>query len=437
MADRGSYVDIFFRNGLKEFEVLPPPDVWDNIRPVLRKKERSLNILRFAAVAAIPISITVLSFWLTTEISKSFNGPSISLNQDAIPSGSYVFKSHPAKNTRIEIPAVNTETTGSALAVVTNSSEQPILKVPASGLFSFVLKESKLRKGSGNVVAKAEITGNSNSINKYLSLIPGNSSPVSAGNAVNRWSISALASPTYFSSSGFGKTDASSDLAKNEKPAVSYAGGMAFSYKVNKRISVRTGIYYSSVGQKIAGISTYSGFRSYYDAKGSSEFSIQTSSGTIVSTNNDIFLRDNLSGRVLTRYTSDAFDPAKADLTYLNNSVIQNFNYLEVPVFFKFKAVDSKIDLNLIGGLSYNMLVGNSAFTYVSGVKYSIGKTDGLSPLNFSSSLGLGFEYNFSGKISLDIEPTLRYYLTPLGGLVGSSSHPYSFGVFSGLSYKF
>jgi hypothetical protein len=254
---------------------------------------------------------------------------------------------------------------------------------------------------------------------------------------VNRWTISALASPTYFSSTSFGKNDASTDLAKNEKPAVSYAGGMAFSYKVNKRISIRSGVYYSSVGQKITGISTYSGFRSYYAAKGSSEFSLQTSNGTIVSTNNDIFLRDNISGRVITRYSSDVFNPAKADLTYLNNSVIQNFNYLEVPVVFKFKAIDSKIDLNLIGGLSYNMLVGNSASTYVSGVKYSIGKTEGLSPVNFSSSFGLGFEYNFSGKVSLNIEPTLRYYLTPLGGLVGSTAHPYSFGVFSGLSYKF
>jgi len=438
MADRGTYVDIIFRNGLKEFEVLPPPDVWDNIRPVLRKKQRSLNILRFAAVAAIPISISVFSFWLTTEISKNFNGPSISLNQDVIPSGSYVFKSHPVKTHVIEIPVVNPETASSPLDYGTAGSEQPNLKVPSSSLFSSLLNENKFRKDNGPFIARGDISRNSsNTRNKYLSLIPGNSLPEGTENAVNRWSVSALASPTYFSSSSFGKTGSSTDLAKNEKPAVSYAGGMAFSYKVNKRISVRSGIYYSSVGQKIAGISAYSGFRSYYDAKGSSEFSIQTSSGTIVSTNNDIFLRDNISGRVITRYTSEAFDPAKADLTYLNNSVIQNFNYLEVPVFFKFKAIDSKIDLNLIGGLSYNMLVGNSAFTYVSGVKYSIGKTDGLSTVNFSSSFGVGFEYNFSGKVSLNLEPTLRYYLTPLGGLVGSSAHPYSFGVFSGLSYKF
>jgi hypothetical protein len=33
MNDRGTYVDIFFRNGLKEFEVMPPPEIWDNIKP--------------------------------------------------------------------------------------------------------------------------------------------------------------------------------------------------------------------------------------------------------------------------------------------------------------------------------------------------------------------------------------------------------------------
>jgi opacity protein-like surface antigen len=83
------------------------------------------------------------------------------------------------------------------------------------------------------------------------------------------------------------------------------------------------------------------------------------------------------------------------------------------------------------------MLVGNTAFASVNGVKYSIGKTEGLSPVNFSSSFGLGLEYNLSEKISLDIEPTLRYYLSPMGEQSGSSTRPYSFGVFSGLSYKF
>jgi len=438
MADRGTYVDIFFRNGLKEFEVLPPPEVWENIQPALRKKQKSLNIIRFAAIAAILISLSAFSFWLTTEISRNFNGPSISMNQDVIPSGYYMYKNKPATTAVNKVQIKNIESTEPVAVSENKSSDQVSLKMPSSGLLSVFLKRNTLPKGIIPVIAKGDLTGNSSAaINKYLDIIPDNSVSANTGNEVKRWSVGAMGSPTYFSNSNLAKNDASSSLVKNEKPAVSYTGGMSFSYSVNKRISVSSGIYYSSIGQKINGISTFSGFRNFFDSKGNSGFSIQTSSGMIVSTNNDIFLKDNISSRVLTRYTSDSFDPVKADLTYLNNSVIQNFNYLEVPVFFRYKAIDRKLDLNFIGGISYNMLVDNSAFTYVSGVKYSIGKTDGLSNVNFSSSLGLGFEYNFSGKISLNLEPTFRYYLTPLGGLVGSSIHPYSFGVFSGLSYKF
>jgi hypothetical protein len=438
MADRGTYVDIFFRNGLKEFEVLPPPDVWDNIKPVLRKRQKSMNLLRFAAFAAILVSLSAVSYWLTNEISGDFNGTAISLNQDVIPRGSYTAKNQPYTAPIIKVQSDNTYISSPDLVNESISDKQVYFKMSSAGLFSTVLKESKLQRPAEPVIAMSDLTGNSGpEAIKALNLTGINPVSADSENGVNRWTISAMASPNYYSNVSFGNNEASKDLVNSEKPAVSYSGGLSFSYNVNKRISIQSGVYYSSVGQKVTGISSYSGFHSYYDAKSGSQFSIQTSNGVIVATNNDIFLRDNSSARVLTKYSVDYFDPNKADLSYLNNSVIQNFNYLEIPVLFKFKAIESKMDLNFIGGLSYNMLIGNSAFSYVNGEKYVIGKTEGLSPVNFSSSIGLGFEYNFSEKISLNLEPTFRYYLTPLGGLVGSSIHPYSFGVFSGLSYKF
>ena len=33
MDEKGANIDLVFRNGLKDFEVLPPPEVWDNIHP--------------------------------------------------------------------------------------------------------------------------------------------------------------------------------------------------------------------------------------------------------------------------------------------------------------------------------------------------------------------------------------------------------------------
>jgi hypothetical protein len=83
------------------------------------------------------------------------------------------------------------------------------------------------------------------------------------------------------------------------------------------------------------------------------------------------------------------------------------------------------------------MLVHNSVYTTVDGNKYPVGDTRGLNPLTLSSSLGMGMEYNFSDKLSLNLEPTFRYYLNPFSITTSSFVHPYSFGIFSGVSYKF
>jgi hypothetical protein len=92
---------------------------------------------------------------------------------------------------------------------------------------------------------------------------------------------------------------------------------------------------------------------------------------------------------------------------------------------------------NLIGGLSSNLLVNNSVYTSLDGTKYEVGKTAGLNPVTFSSSLGMGMEYSFSKNLSLNFEPTFRYFLNPFSNTEGIGVHPYSFGIFSGISYKF
>jgi hypothetical protein len=60
-----------------------------------------------------------------------------------------------------------------------------------------------------------------------------------------------------------------------------------------------------------------------------------------------------------------------------------------------------------------------------------------MNTIIFSSTLGMGMEYNFSGNLSLNLEPTFRYYINPFNNIPGMSIHPYTFGIFSGLSYKF
>jgi len=49
----------------------------------------------------------------------------------------------------------------------------------------------------------------------------------------------------------------------------------------------------------------------------------------------------------------------------------------------------------------------------------------------------MGIEYSLSDKFSLNLEPTFRYYLNSFSDMNSMKIHPYSFGVFSGLSYRF
>jgi hypothetical protein len=267
-----------------------------------------------------------------------------------------------------------------------------------------------------------------------LQYIPDNNAAKSA----DRWSIGAMASPTYYSRFSSGNNDVSKQLIGSEKPLISYSGGVAFTYKVSKRFSVQSGLYYSSLAQEVEGINSFGGFRQYVYTKGNRNFEVLTASGTVYTTNGDVFLRaEGPVERIATNYTNDVFDPKKANLQYLNNSLRQNFSYLELPVVLRYKLIDKTIDFNLIGGLSYNMLVNNSVYTMIDGAKYQVGKTEGLNPISLSSSIGMGMEYSVSNNLSLNLEPTFRYYMNPFNQTTGSKVHPYSFGIFSGLSYKF
>jgi opacity protein-like surface antigen len=220
----------------------------------------------------------------------------------------------------------------------------------------------------------------------------------------------------------------------NEQTVLSYSGGLALSYKVNRRLSIQSGLYYSAIGKELSGIIAYSGFENHFYTKGSPNFTVLTSNGNVYTSNNDIFLTDGLSAdRIQTNYNNNIFDPVKSELNYLDNPVHQNFSYLELPVVLRYKVVDRTLDFNLIGGVSSNLLVNNS----VNAGKTQIGTTDGMNLITFSSSIGMGMEYNFSNNLSLNLEPTFRYYINPFSNIPGMRIHPYSFGVFSGISYKF
>jgi len=51
--------------------------------------------------------------------------------------------------------------------------------------------------------------------------------------------------------------------------------------------------------------------------------------------------------------------------------------------------------------------------------------------------LGMGFKYGLSRRISLNVEPRIKYYLNSLNSNSSVTYKPYTIGVFTGLSYEF
>jgi hypothetical protein len=438
MVNREANIDLLFRNGLSDYEALPPSDVWEGIKPAVAQPKRSFLFFRVAATAAVLVASGLITAMLVRNIpsgSENISLPLVTDNSHVLVKKENIVKPSQALAYQTLINGADVQ------SAITDVKSPPIVtslfSLPSPELYTSFVKNSPAR----------EINRNSRQGSMEKAYNPSYSDLVSDATVVvkenlpakdNRWSVGAMVSPAYYSSIDLSSNGASSDIIKSEEPAFSYAGGLTFAYNLNRRFSVQTGINYSSIGRHIEGVTSYSGYGKYLDSKGESQFGVVTSSGTIKSINGDIYLADNNSGaKVMSVFTRDVFDPVKNNLSYISSSLSQNFNYVEVPVVIKYKVIDRNIGLKVIGGVSYNILVNNTAYTTSGGTRYYIGNTEGLSPVTLSSSLGMGMEYNFSGKLSLNLEPTFRYYITPLGGMAGSSIHPYSIGILSGISYKF
>jgi hypothetical protein len=441
MDKRGANIDIVFRNGLEDYEVLPPQEVWDNIHPVVKRKRRLFILLRAAALIAVVLSMSFLAYRWSREVSTGHESTVVALNVETTSPviSPDIIRTIPVTGKENKVIQGSQKTKIESTQDLTNTPDDENNISPA---VAYLQGPNSLSASDTPLLHGPRLVTLNSPLNKTFQIEEIKEQYLPENNTVkgtDRWSIAAMASPTYYSRFNSGNDEFSKQLMASEQPLISYSGGVAFSYKVNKRLSIQSGLYYSSVGQLVDGINSFGGFEIYNKAKGDDHsFEVLTTNGNVHSKNSDIFLISNGPvEKVLTNYTNDVFDPKKANLQYLNNSLRQNFNYLELPIMLRYKFVDKKIDFNLIGGVSYNILVSNSVYTMIYGSKYPIGDTNGLKLLTVSSSLGMGMEYNFSDKLSLNLEPTFRYYLGTFNRREGSTTHPHSFGIFSGVSYIF
>ncbi len=240
---------------------------------------------------------------------------------------------------------------------------------------------------------------------------------------IDRWEVSPNFAPVYYNTLSEGSSiDGSfSDNAQSSDVNISY--GVAVSYAVSDRLSIRSGVNNVNLGYSTGGLELGEGDTtvalSSINYNGNGQVTIPQDIGTFSSQGGEEGF-----GNITPKSTSgEAF-------------INQNINYYEIPLELKYSLFDTKFGINLIGGLSTLFLGENEITVNAGDFSETLGEANNLSGVSFSTNVGLGFDYKFSDKFKFNIEPIFKYQLNPYTDN-SVDFQPYYVGVYTGLSFKF
>ncbi|SFU27464.1 hypothetical protein SAMN05216480_101176 [Pustulibacterium marinum] len=237
-----------------------------------------------------------------------------------------------------------------------------------------------------------------------------------------KWSVMPNMAPVYYSSLTQG-SPISSEFSNNSKSGnVNLSYGVNVGLEVSKKLSVRSGINKVQYGYATNGI--------YFTNNALSATDI---SSINYSNSGDAILFSNTGSSTNTLV---AEIESNASVAKQEGSLIQNINYIEVPLELKYNLFDKKFGLNIVGGFSTLLLSDNEILLKTGNdLITSVGEANNINSLNFSTNLGLGINYNFSESLLLNLEPMFKYQLNTFSN--NNGFNPYSLGIYTGFSFRF
>lgn len=270
-----------------------------------------------------------------------------------------------------------------------------------------------------------EIVENENGKSLFDEIIEKEQEDALAENTTPRWSLGPRVAPVYFNSLGQGSPIHSSFVANSKSGNVNFSYGLSVSYNITPKLSIRSGVHKVDFG---------------YDTNDIA-FSptLATATGQQINNIDYALASRNLVVRNASQAKA-AQDAMAAEVSATfpsrNGRMIQQFGYVEVPLELNLALVDSKLGLHLIGGLSSLFLIDNAVTLEADGNATEMGEANNLNPLNFSTNIGFGLQYEVSRSIQLNLEPVFKYQLNTFSDAAGDFN-PYSIGVYSGLNFRF
>lgn len=444
-------MDKHFRDKLDNYSPKAPAECWDNIELKLDKThipKRKVGIWYMAAASIAIIALSATLFSIFNKNNQLVNQEFIAIEEENISSTTYKNSLNNDQSDKI-ILSEKTNMPSESILESTNHSE--IVEQKNRGSIGVI----------GNRVVMVEklkpLRPHVNVTPNYPQLKFSNSGYIaqnSTGNIVegienktiksikisDRLSVGLDFGPSYsyrYLSSSAKNQESVAYFNSVENPIQTFSGGLNLQYKIFKRLTVQTGVYYSQMGQSIGNLLVYDNKAYDLNAPTSAEkyvnsFTLSNSIGDI-HVNSKYIVVDKTNIRVDINSNNNMFyDKNDPSLSQLDSKVQQSFEYIDIPLLFRYKIIDRKADLNLIAGAGISFLIGNSVILLINDAETKIGETNGIKETNFTANLGLGIELPVVNNLKFRLEPSFKYHINPLSIETEFESHPYSFAVVSG-----
>ncbi|WP_308991828.1 hypothetical protein QLS71_006570 [Mariniflexile litorale] len=244
--------------------------------------------------------------------------------------------------------------------------------------------------------------------------------------SANKWRITPNAAPVYFNSLGEGSSIDPELNANSKTGEIGMSYGISASYAVNNKLSVRSGINKVNLGYNTNNVVIYQPVGASSSSRMLQNVNSNSNTKNYDAPNNNISI---ISGETLS---------AKPDsFSSTSTSINQSLGYIEVPLEIQYALVNSKLGINVIGGFSSFFLSDNKVFSEgETGQRAFIGEADNINKISYSANFGVGFNYQVSKKIDVNLEPMFKYQINTFNDTSGNFT-PFFIGVYTGFTIKF
>lgn len=237
------------------------------------------------------------------------------------------------------------------------------------------------------------------------------------------WTATSMIAPV-FSNTGSGSSIGDDFVDNGKVGGVNLSYGIAVGYDVSPRLSVRTGIHRVDLSYTTQDVV----YKQPFD-----------SSVQLLSTGNFNPTSVSDAGSTPAADIGSSFSqefPLENTFSGFEGAISQQLGYLEVPLEVRYKVIDSKFSLNVIGGMSALFLTDNNIAITDNNTRLDLGVDNNFNDFNQSANFGVGMDYAFTNQLGFSIEPVFKYQLNPLRDNI-AGFRPYNIGVYSGITYRF